>query len=52
VVSYDGLEARLVMHVHDEFLQDLVATTSALSSNSSSHLKKFCIQTRCIHLLF
>ena len=53
VVSYDGLDARLIMHVHDEFfIQHLVATASALASCPSWHLKKSCIQTRCIHSLF
>jgi hypothetical protein len=39
MVGYDGLDARLVMHVGDEFLQALVAVRSALPSNPSSHLK-------------
>ena len=38
VVVYDGLDARLMMHVGDEFLQALVVTYSALASNPSSHL--------------
>ena len=38
VVGYDGLDAHLMMHVGDEFLQALVVTCSALASNPSSHL--------------
>ena len=38
VVGYDGLDACLVMHVGDEFLQALVVACSALASNPSSHL--------------
>jgi hypothetical protein len=34
------------------FLQLVVATTSALASYPASHLKKSCIQKRCIHTLF
>ena len=44
VVSYDGLDARLVMSTMS-FLQHLVATASALASCPSWHLKKSCIQT-------
>ena len=38
IVGYDGLDAHLVMHVGDEFLQALVVTCSTLASNPSSYL--------------
>jgi hypothetical protein len=46
VESYDGLDACLVVHVHDEL------TTSALPSYPASHMKKSCIQRQCIHTVF
>jgi hypothetical protein len=61
VVSGDGLDSRLIVHVHDElltargshhvrmsmtsFLPLVVATTSALASYLAWHLKKSCIHT-------
>jgi hypothetical protein len=52
VVGDDGLDSCLVVHVHVSFLQLMVATTSTLDSYPASHLKKSCIQRRCIHTLF
>ena len=43
VVMDHGLDARLVVHVLDEFLAALSAIASALASYPSSHLKKSCI---------
>ena len=55
VVADDGLDSCLVVHVQlstTSFLHLVVATTSALASYSASHLKKSCMQRRCIHTLF
>jgi hypothetical protein len=40
VGSYDGMDVRLVVHVYDELLGHVVATTSALPSYLASHMKK------------
>jgi hypothetical protein len=40
VGSYDGMDVRLVVHVYDELLGHVVATTSALPSYPASHMKK------------
>ena len=48
----DALEPRLVVQVRESGPTDLVLHSRARSSNPSSHLKKYCIQTSCIVSLF
>jgi hypothetical protein len=52
VVADDGLDSGLVEHVHDELLMARGGHHIRPSLVSSSHLKKSCMQKRCIHTLF
>jgi hypothetical protein len=52
VLSDDGLDARLIVHVHDELFTACDSHHIHHGLYPASHLKKFCIQRRCIHRSF
>jgi hypothetical protein len=52
VESYDGLDACLIVHVHDKLIIARGSHHICLPSYLSSHMKKSHTQTRYIHTLF